>query len=179
MRKQMITAGIILAGFAAVMAAGAALTTRFAYASTPSISVGWYAVEALHSARRGDVVRFCPPLGLPHLRVGVTPCASGYTPLIKRVAAAEGDHVRVTDYGVYVNGSRLKGSMPLHVGRGGFALPQWRGEITLTANELWVYGYHPQSFDSRYFGPVERDQHGVHWIERATAMGADAPRSGK
>jgi type IV secretory pathway protease TraF len=36
----------------------------------------------------------------------------------------------------------------------GRTLPRYRGCVTLETSEVFVLGPHPQSFDSRYFGPI-------------------------
>jgi type IV secretory pathway protease TraF len=38
----------------------------------------------------------------------------------------------------------------------GRALPRWTGCVTLTGAQVFVLSAVPGSFDSRYFGPVER-----------------------
>jgi conjugative transfer signal peptidase TraF len=38
------------------------------------------------------------------------------------------------------------------------ALPVWKGCKALTPNKYFVLGHHRDSFDSRYFGPVDKSQ---------------------
>lgn len=80
--------------------------------------------------------------------------------LIKQVAAMEGDHVRISAEGVRVNGRMLANSVPLPTDRDGLPLPQLAlDDYTLRAGELLTMStYNPRSFDSRYFGPVRRDE---------------------
>ena len=74
-------------------------------------------------------------------------------PLLKQVAAAEGDLVCTQGSTLAVNGRRLA---PIYtVDPHGGRLPQWRGCRRLVAGELFVFSNRiPNSFDSRYYGPV-------------------------
>ena len=67
--------------------------------------------------------------------------------LLKRVAASGGTAVRIDSSGLSIAGvsvaSRVKDIGVPFAG-------------TLTANEVAVLGENPRSFDSRYFGPVDR-----------------------
>jgi conjugative transfer signal peptidase TraF len=76
-------------------------------------------------------------------------------PLIKRAAALPGDVVRVSPYGVYVNGVRWPDSVPLlHDDEGRALHPYPFGVYRVAAREVWVMSNHPRGLDSRYFGPV-------------------------
>jgi type IV secretory pathway protease TraF len=73
--------------------------------------------------------------------------------LIKRVAARAGDRVcrdgnRVVTPDRSVVANSVDGD--------GAALPQWRGCRVLEDSELFLLGDTAESFDSRYFGPVDR-----------------------
>lgn len=101
---------------------------------------------------KGSIAVLCAPI--PHASIGHGPCPDGSMPLLKRVVAVEGDEVRVTDYGVEVNGRPVPNSKPFDLASNGRALTHLRGAFYLRHGELWVAGEHPNSFDSRYFGPV-------------------------
>ncbi|WAC61388.1 S26 family signal peptidase [Brevundimonas sp. SL130] len=73
--------------------------------------------------------------------------------LIKRVAARGGDRV-CRDGGRVVTPERTV--VANRVDRNGVALPQWRGCRVLKEGELFLLGDTAESFDSRYFGPVDR-----------------------
>ena len=102
---------------------------------------------------KGNIAVLCAPI--PHTSIGHGPCPDGSMPLLKRVVAVEGDEVRVTDYGVEVNGKTVPNSKPFDLASNGRALPHLRGIFFLRSGETWVAGEHPNSFDSRYFGPVK------------------------
>jgi conjugative transfer signal peptidase TraF len=82
-------------------------------------------------------------------------------PLIKRVVGVAGDLVTATDAGMEINGQSVPNSRPLDLDTQGRTLPHLRGSFTLKQGEIWAAGEHPNSFDSRYFGPVKspRDDH--------------------
>lgn len=106
--------------------------------------------------RVGDYVQFCPPFvvsAIPDAKPGEASC-HGKVPLLKRVVAVEGDTVSVDDAGVAINGRRLANSTPRAWASDGAPLPSARGEYLLRRGEVWVAGEHPDSFDSRYYGPV-------------------------
>ncbi len=69
---------------------------------------------------------------------------------LKQIAALNGDTVRNTPEGSYINGKLWPHSgIPAGV-RDHFPY----GYHVLHAGEVWVLGNHPLSWDSRYFGPV-------------------------
>ncbi|GAB1394093.1 hypothetical protein MASR1M60_22570 [Rhodocyclaceae bacterium] len=101
----------------------------------------------------GDYVQFCSPIPVDALPGGGS-CPGGKLPLLKRVVAGAGDHVVVDTEGVTVNGVLLPASAPKQFGRDGTPLPSAVGVWILDSGHIWVAGEHPDSFDSRYFGPV-------------------------
>jgi len=74
-------------------------------------------------------------------------------PLVKRVVALDGDVVCGLDDTVIIDGETV--AARLSRDRLGRPLPQWDGCRTLQADELFLLmAAVPDSFDSRYFGPV-------------------------
>jgi len=71
---------------------------------------------------------------------------------IKRVVANVGDSVCAVGEIVRINDRTVAHRALLD--SEGRALPQWSGCRTLAANEVFLMGDTPDSFDSRYFGPV-------------------------
>lgn len=116
---------------------------------SPSVPRGLYVRDPGASLRPGVLVATPqPPLARAYLAgLGVP---SGVR-LLKRVAAAEGDMV-------CRRGERLQvGRRVARVfarDRRGAGLPAWSGCRRLAADELFLLGDTPGSFDSRYFGPV-------------------------
>ena len=74
-------------------------------------------------------------------------------PILKEIGAGEGDIVCVRDGALSING-HWRAPVFARDSRGR-ALPQWRGCRSLTSGEFFVFSNRiPNSFDSRYYGPV-------------------------
>lgn len=123
---------------------------------SPSEPPGLY-VRALGDAiRPGSLVAFpAPAAAFPY-----ADRHSGYlrtTPIIKSVAAVGGDHVCTVGGVLAINGVR-RAVIQSHDSRGQ-TLPRWSGCRALAAGELFVFSDRiPNSFDSRYYGPVLASQ---------------------
>lgn len=126
--------------------------------ASPSLPVGLYRV-AESSPERGAMVALSPT-GLARQALddfGVLPYGRL---LLKRVAGMAGDVVCRTGDGLTINGHSA--GEALRRDRKGRLLPGWNGCIRLSAQDVFVLGDHPASFDSRYFGAVPlRDVVGV------------------
>lgn len=82
------------------------------------------------------------------------------TTLIKRVAGLPGDMVCRTGSSVRVAGVEAPARA---ADRQGNQLPSWSGCHRLKDGEVFLLGDHPESFDSRYVGPVPISAlHGVY-----------------
>lgn len=112
----------------------------------------------------GSWVAVClsPELGRFSRRRGYLPrgtCPAGAAPVLKRLAAAPGDRIDLGPTGLWVNGRRQVASSPQSLDSRGRALPVPRyGSYRVGEAELWLMSPHPKSWDSRYFGPLERDR---------------------
>jgi signal peptidase I len=122
----------------------------------------------LHSPRRGDIVVFPAPPGAPReaptphgggalrrlarfvgQRLGLTSTTDEF---IKRVIALPGETVEAHDNHIYING-RLLLEPYLPAG----TVTQDFKPATVPRGQLWVMGDNrPDSFDSRYFGPIKQ-----------------------
>lgn len=127
--------------------------------SSPSMPVGLYIVTTDDHA---NLVEFCPSEPFASLSIvrgyrdeGV--CADGAAPLLKPVVARAGDVVELSSAGISVNGRLLPNTAPLSKDSNGRQLQPWGfGRYLVKSGTVWVASsYHPRSFDSRYFGPVE------------------------
>ncbi|MGO9265769.1 MAG: S26 family signal peptidase [Candidatus Binataceae bacterium] len=76
-------------------------------------------------------------------------------PLMKHVVAVPGDVVTVTAQGTYVNGQFFPHSAVPTTAKG--YQPFRFGTYTLQAGQYWLLGTSPDSWDSRYIGPVPVD----------------------
>jgi conjugative transfer signal peptidase TraF len=127
--------------------------------ASPSIPVGPYLVEHV-PPRKGDLalIRLPPRIEAFAHRRSYLP-ASTY--LLKAVAAVAGEQVCRVGRTVLVQGM---GAASIHFrDRLGRPLPSWRGCRLLAGSEIFLLASDPQSFDSRYFGPVPAD----HAVGRA------------
>jgi type IV secretory pathway protease TraF len=75
---------------------------------------------------------------------------------MKPVVARARDSVRLSERGVTVNGRAIPNSAPLLKDTANRLLSSWPyGTYTVQPGTIWVVsGFHPRSFDSRYFGPI-------------------------
>lgn len=77
-------------------------------------------------------------------------------PLIKRVAAAKGDKVCAVGPWLEVNDRPV--ALRCATDRQGRRLPWWRGCQRLSGDQVLLLAPSPESFDGRYFGPVDRSR---------------------
>jgi conjugative transfer signal peptidase TraF len=74
--------------------------------------------------------------------------------LMKPVAAKSGDHISVTDKGIFIN-KIFKGSVK-NFDQQGLILPQYHFNGDLKQNTYFLLASAHNSFDSRYFGPIHK-----------------------
>ncbi len=122
----------------------------------------------------GRLIAFRPPPGAwPY--VGQAMPERARSSILKTIRAGEGDHVCTAGHQLAINGVRLE---PIaRVDRRGRVLPQWGGCRRLAHDEFFVFSARiPNSFDSRYYGPVRRsDVIGVYRPLIASAGRAPRP----
>lgn len=130
-----------------------------AWNASPSVPTGLYGV-APASPRVGDVALARLPSNVAALaaRRGYLP-RSAY--LLKPVVAGAGDQVCNLGTRILVNGKFTALARPED--RIGRPLPLWHSCLTLGPNEVFLLADDPDSFDSRYFGPLDHQ----HIIGRA------------
>ena len=129
-----------------------------------SIPVGLYWMTD-RQIEKGEYVLLCPPPGNVFDEAkkrgyfGAGFCPGDYAYLMKKILAAKKDTVVLADDGVHVNGELLPLSTPLLADKQGRPLPVLRGEFRLGDSDLLLMtDVSPISFDSRYFGLVNRSQ---------------------
>ena len=139
--------------FAMLFGAVAALAPhpRLVWNASASVELGLYHVELGAAPRAGDLVLVEPPDALARLLAQRGYLPRG-VPLLKHVAAAEGALVCRSGDFVTIDGGFAAGARA--AGRAGRALPRWRGCRRLAHDEFFLLGSAPDSFDSRYFGPL-------------------------
>jgi type IV secretory pathway protease TraF len=119
-----------------------------------SVPIGWYFVSK-RQPKLGETAVIRPPEW-----VDIYASSRGYlplqTPLLKPVRAFENALVcRIGRY-VFIDGNMV--SRAKHLDTKHRMLPVWKGCRTLKSDEIFVLGLHRDSFDSRYFGPINRAQ---------------------
>ena len=121
--------------------------------ATPSEPPGLYAAS-LAPVRVGELIAFkAPAAAFPYAdrKLGYL----RHTLMLKGVAAGSGDRVCAATNRLVINGQD-RASIAAADGEGR-ALPRWLGCRQLGPDELFVFSARvPNSFDSRYFGPVSR-----------------------
>jgi conjugative transfer signal peptidase TraF len=149
---------ILASASAAALAALAVLALpaaedRLLYNRTPSVPIGFY-LRTDEPLERGAFVTV--------RAVDVAPAAAAARRFngprdrfIKRVAALAGDHVCALDDRVTISGGVDVERRA--VDRAGQPLTAWEGCRVLEADEVLLLGDTADSFDGRYWGPVDRD----------------------
>lgn len=139
-------AGIALVGFSAI----AHPQPRLAWNASASAPIGLYRVIS-GAPERGVFVLVRIPKSIEKLAAirGYLPAG---VPLIKRITAVAGDHVCAFDGAIIVSGEIV--ARQRKADRAGRSLPRWNACRELVQGELFLLGDAPDSFDSRYFGPV-------------------------
>ncbi len=125
------------------------------YNASASAPLGFYRVLAINSLQHGDLVLVKTPESVRGLAA-----ERHYLPLnvdlVKRVAALEGDRVCAINSVVSIDGKPVAAQLPHD--REGRPLPHWSGCQVLSASQVFLLMENvPDSFDSRYFGPVSAD----------------------
>lgn len=125
--------------------------------ATASMPVGLYHVGRTETVPRGSLVEVCVP-PWPNVMTQRGDCPFDTMPLLKPVAAVEGDTVQIGPAGVAVNGRWVARPVPPEES---FVAPVPRmpdGTYRVRIGEVWLLtDHHERSFDSRYFGPVSLD----------------------
>lgn len=120
---------------------------------SPSLPRGLYLRGPDGPLRRGDVTAVPQPdRARPYLASLGMPAE---VLLIKRVAAIGGDRVCAEPGVVLAMGRRVEVQVR---DRRGASLPVWRDCRRLAQGEVFLLGDTASSFDSRYFGPVQRSE---------------------
>jgi type IV secretory pathway protease TraF len=150
MRNELLLTVLCVATLGCALIAG---TPALVYNASPSAPRGFYARRAAAPGLNTYVT----------VRAGAV--APGYAALrnfngprnyfIKRVAASAGDFVCARGDRVDVEGTHYPRLSVDHAGR---RLPAWRGCRQLGDDEFFLIGDGADSFDSRYWGPVNRAQ---------------------
>jgi conjugative transfer signal peptidase TraF len=137
---------------ALVFASTVTLPKKLIYNASASAPIGFYWLDH-QPVERGDYVLVRVPERVRKLveERGYLPAS---VPFIKRVVGADGDIICRRGETVSINGNPISRAEKADgLGR---PLPDWQGCHILTEQTVFLLQDHPQSFDGRYFGPVDR-----------------------
>lgn len=140
-----------LFGLAALVLASQASPRLAIVNETRSLPRGLYVRVPGGRPDRGAVVVLPPPPATRAYLAGLG--MPDRARLLKRVAASRGDRVCASPGGIVVRGRRV--TVRRH-DRRGVPLPAWTACDNLGPEEVFLLGDSPDSYDSRYFGPVRR-----------------------
>lgn len=112
------------------------------------------------SLKHNDIVLFCLSEGESKFAfergyIDFGSCPGGYAPLGKYVVALKGDNVIFDPKnGIFVNGKLVNNSFAQHSDNYGRPLKVFSGSFILNDQDIVVANPKIDSFDSRYFGPI-------------------------
>ncbi len=126
----------------------------FIWNASNSVPIGLYLLSK-RQPNFGEIAVIRPPEW-----VEIYASSRGYlplqTPLLKPVRAIKGSIVCRFGRHISIDGKLVSRAKYLDTNHR--MLPVWKGCRTLKSDEIFVLGQHRDSFDSRYFGPVDRGQ---------------------
>jgi conjugative transfer signal peptidase TraF len=153
--RQATILSAMCAGITALLMWSTPAVPFLIYNASGSAPLGFYFVEPRLPAR-GELAVFKPPPAIELLIIAheILPAPM---PLLKRVEALGGDKIcrdKEPIGAISINGKVI--AEVLEKDREGRPLPAWEGCLSLIDGEYFLLQPHPNSFDSRYFGPVLR-----------------------
>lgn len=150
--KRALLIGMTIPIIALGLASVASLPKKLIYNASESAPVGFYWIDH-EPISRGDYVYVRVPERVRNLVV-----ERGYlppnVPLVKRVVGLNSDRICRHLDEIAVNGTAVATAKKRD--REGREMPDWHGCHILTEQTVFLLQDHPQSFDGRYFGPVDR-----------------------
>lgn len=145
-------AGLALVGLLAALDHAGRPAPRLIWNPSASAPVGLWRVHPGAAVTVGDMVLARMPETVRQL-AAERRYLPGNVPLLKRVAAVRGDHVCALGETLAVNGRAVARRRAADAQAR--PLPWWRGCRALRDGEYLLLMDAPDSFDGRYFGPVE------------------------
>ena len=150
--KRALLLGTAVPVLALGLASTVSLPTKLIYNASESAPTGFYWIDE-EPISRGDYVYVRVPK-----RVRTLVIERGYlppdVPFLKRVVGLNGDRICGDGTEIFVNGTVA--AMAKKQDDLGRAMPGWHGCHIVTGRTVFLLQDHPWSFDSRYFGPVDR-----------------------
>ncbi|WP_336810138.1 conjugative transfer signal peptidase TraF [Bosea sp. MMO-172] len=153
MSRRSIFAAMTVATTTIVVSAVFPVLVKLVWNASASVPIGLYTLNTSRALALGDLVAVLPDRALAGFMVRRGYIGHG-VPLLKHVAALPGQRVCRQDHSVTVDGLRLGDA--LESDRLGRPLPIWKGCRTLAVGEIFLMNAAVRdSFDGRYFGPVQ------------------------
>lgn len=153
-RRPLIIAGgigLALLGLAAALDFTVRPAPRLIWNASASAPIGFWRIHPGARIRTGDMVLATTPASVRQL-AAQRHYLPANVPLIKRVAARDGDEVCALGYEIFVNGRWVAERRAAD--RQGRPLPWWTGCERLRDGRAFLLMDAPDSFDGRYFGPI-------------------------
>lgn len=119
--------------------------------------------HSLNFISQGDIVSICLPepyknLGLRNHYIEKGRACTNSEPLLKQVIAVPGDNVELADDHIIVN-SKVYNYQTLYLDSYSRPLSVFPRGTYSNLDAYWLIGTHdPKSWDSRYWGPVKKQQ---------------------
>jgi conjugative transfer signal peptidase TraF len=153
--RQATILSTMCTGIITLLMSSAPAVPLLIYNATGSAPLGFYYLEQ-RLPGRGELAVFKPPPAIELLIIAhkILPMP---VPLLKRVEAVGGDEIcraREPIGTVSINGKVV--AVVQAKDQDGRPLPSWEGCMRLVEGEYFLLQPHPNSFDSRYIGPVLR-----------------------
>jgi conjugative transfer signal peptidase TraF len=151
--RRHIRVGAVSLAVVAALAAILATSPGLLLNRSPSEPPGLY-IRTGATTRPGQIIAFrTPAAAFPYADHSMA--YLHHRPVLKAVAAGPGDQVCPLTGTLVINGRPI--APVARVDRQGRALPRWRDCRRMGPSELFVFSDRvPNSFDSRYYGPVQR-----------------------
>ena len=144
-----------VAALALMVASYIAFPKFLIWNTSPSMDQGLYWITSQSNFEHGEIVAAEPPNNVA-IMMGQRGYLAAGLPIIKRIVAMDGDNICRIGNAVSVDGKPVAEARDYDRLRR--SLPVWQGCTALKEGEVFLLGDSPDSFDSRYFGPVSRVQ---------------------
>lgn len=147
--------GLALLGLAAALDFSIRPAPRLVWNASASAPIGLWRIHPDVRLRTGDMVLAHTPASVRLLAASRRYIPSN-VPLVKRIAARDGDDVCAIGATLFINGRPV--AERLDADRRGRVLPWWEGCEMLRDGRVLLLMERADSFDGRYFGPIDEDQ---------------------
>lgn len=148
-----VGAGLAWLGSGMTLLAAFHPAPRLVWNASPSAPVGFWHIHPGARVSTGDMVLLKTPASIRSL-AAARHYLPATVPLLKRVAAMQGDAVCAIGSRIVIDGHPV--AVRLAADRHGRPMSWWKGCERLGHGRFFLLNATPDSFDSRYFGPVDR-----------------------